>query len=126
MIVEEHGMDFWTGVQLPSSPLEAVETNCRSIAQLGAFRNIVSIVLATNNTDIPKKPSQLTFSSIQKWIEGMYGVKVSKSSITQVKNKCKIDKIEFGAKGIMPELQTEKEKLVLKAFEHFKIVGKEL
>ena len=126
MIVEEHGMGFWTGVQLPSSPLEAVETNCRSIAQIGAFRNIVSIVLATNNTDIPKKPSQLTYSSIQKWIEGMYGVKVSKSSITQVKNKCKINKIEFGVRGVIPELQTEKEKLVLKAFEHFKIVGKEL
>ena len=126
MIVEEHGMDFWTGVQLPSSPLEAVETNCRSIAQIGAFRNIVSIVLATNVNDVPKKPNQLTFGSIQKWIEGAYGVKVSKSSITQVKNKCKIDKIEFGACGERPELQTEKEKLVLKAFEYFEIVRKEL
>ena len=87
MIVEEHGMGFWTGVQLPSSPFEAVETNCRSIAQIEAFRNVVSIVFATNINDVPKRPNQLTFGSIQKWIEGMYGVKVSKSSITQVKNK---------------------------------------
>ena len=116
----------WTGVRFPSAPFEAVETNCRSTAQIGAFRNIVSIVLATNVNGVPKKPNQLTFGSIQKWIEGAYGVKVSKLSITQVKNRCKIDKIEFGACGERLELQTEKEKLVLKAFEHFKIVSKEL
>lgn len=119
-------MDFRTGVRLPAGPLEAVETNCRSITQIGAFRNIVSIAFMTNINGVPKKPNQLTFGSIQKWIEGMYGVKVSKSSITQVKNKCKIDKIEVGVKGEIPELQTEKEKLVLKAFEHFEIVRKEL
>ena len=66
------------------------------------------------------KPAKLTFDLIQKWIEDNHGVTVSKSSITQVKNKCEIKRIEFGAKSdVIPELKTEKERLVLEAFEHY-------
>ena len=49
---------------------------------------------------------------------------VSKSSITMVKEKCKIDKIDFKA-GIEPEpgiIKTNKEKAVLEAFRALGIV----
>ena len=44
-----------------------------------------------------KNDYQYTFTGIQKWINDNLGVKVSKSSITMVKDKCKIDKIGFKA-----------------------------
>ncbi|MBQ7776086.1 MAG: hypothetical protein IJ379_09210 [Lachnospiraceae bacterium] len=116
-------MGFWTRVRLPSTPLDAEETNCRSTAQIAVFRNVFSIVISTNIKDIPRKPAKLTFGLIQKWIEDNHGMKVSKSSITQVKNKCEIQNLEFGTKSnVVPDLKTEKEKLVLKAFEYYGIV----
>ena len=78
------------------------------------------MIVSTKSKDIPQKPAKLSFSLIQEWIEKNHGIKVSKSSITQVKNKCGIQKIEFGVKcDIVPELKTEKERLVLEAFKHY-------
>ena len=117
MIVEVQWRIFRTGVQIPPGPLDAEKTNCRSTAQIAVFRNVFSIVISTEIRDIPQKPEKLTFGLIQKWIEDNHGMKVSKSSITQVKNKCEIQNLEFGAKSnIVPDLKTEKEKLVLKSF----------
>lgn len=87
------------------------------------FRNVFSIIVQAKAKDVPQKPAKLTFGLLQKWIEDNHGVKVSKPSITQVKNKCGISKLEFGVKcGIAPELKSEKEKLVLEAFKHYGIV----
>ena len=81
------------------------------------------MIVSTKSKDILQKPAKLSFSLIQEWIEKNHGIKVSKSSITQVKNKCGIQKIEFGVKcDIVPELKTEKERLVLEAFEHYGLV----
>lgn len=116
-------MDFRTRVRFPPAPLEAAETNCRSNAQIAVFRNVFSIVVSTKSKGISKKTAKLTFNLIQNWIEDNYKVKVSKSSVTQVKNKCGISKLEFGAKcNIVPELNTEKERLVLEAFRHYGLV----
>ena len=116
-------MGLRTRVRLPSGPLDAVETNCRPTAQIAVFRNVFSVIVPTDTKNIPPKPAKLTFGVIQKWIEDNYKVKVSKSSISQLKNKCGIQKIEHGAKcEIVPELKTEKERLVLKAFEYYGIV----
>ena len=116
-------MVFWTRVRLPSTPLDAVETNCRPTAQIAVFRNVFSVIVPTKTKDVPQKPAKLTFGLLQKWIEDNHGVKISKSSITQVKSKCGIQKLEFGAKcEIVPELKTEKERLVLEAFMHYGLV----
>lgn len=81
------------------------------------------MIVSTKTKDVPQKPARLTFGLLQKWIEDNHGVKVSKSSITQVKNKCGIQKIEFGAKcNVVPELKTEKERLVLEAFKYHGLV----
>lgn len=123
MIVEGQGMGFWTRVRLPSTPLDAVETNCRPTAQIAVFRNVFSVIVSTKTKDVPQKLARLTFGLLQKWIEDNHGVKVSKSSITQVKNKCGIQKLEFGAKcNVVPELKTEKERLVLEAFKYHGLV----
>ena len=87
------------------------------------FRNVFSVIVSTKTKDISQKPAKLSFSLIQEWIEKNHGIKVSKSSITQVKNKCEIKRIEFGAKSdVIPELKTEKERLVLEAFKHYGLV----
>lgn len=87
------------------------------------FRNVFSIIVPTKSKDVPLKPAKLTFGLLQKWIEDNHGIKVSKSSITQVKNKCGIQKLEFGAKCVdVPELKTEKERLVFEAFKYFGLV----
>ncbi len=123
MIVEVQGMGFWTRVRLPSTPLDAVETNCRPTAQIAVFRNVFSVIVPIKTKDVPQKPAKLTFALLQKWIEDNHGVKVSKSSITQVKSKCGIQKLEFGAKcESVPTLKTEKERLVLEAFRHYGLV----
>ena len=123
MIVEVQGMGFWTRVRLPPNPFDAVETNCRPTAQIAVFRNVFSEIVPTKTKDVPQKPTKLTFALLQEWIEVNHGVKVSKSSITQVKSKCRIQKLEFGAKcEIVPELKTEKERLVLEAFKHYGLV----
>ena len=120
MIVEERGIPVWTRVRLPPGPLEAAETNCRPTAQIAVFRNVFSVVVPLNPKDVPQKTEKLTFALIQKWIEENYEVKVSKSSITQVKNKCGISKLEFGVKCVaVPELKSEMERLVLEAFKYY-------
>ena len=122
-LVEGQGIGFRTRVRLPSSPLDAVETNCRPTAKIAVFRNVFSVIVPTKIKDVPRKPAKLTFALLQKWIEDNHGVKVSKSSITQVKSKCGIQKLEFGAKcESVPNLKTEKERLVLKAFEYYGLV----
>ena len=81
------------------------------------------MIVSTKTKDVPQKPARLTFGLLQKWIEDNYGVKISKSSISQVKNKCGIQKLEFGAEcEIVPELKTEKERLVLEAFKYHGLV----
>ena len=84
------------------------------------FRNVFSIIVSTKSKDVPQETAKLTFGLLQKWIEDNHGVKVSKSSVSQVKNKCGIQKIEFGAKcENVPKLKTEKERLVLEAFRYY-------
>ncbi len=123
MIVEVQGMGFWTRVRLPSTPLDAAQTNCRPTAQIAVFRNVFSVIVLTKTKDVPQKPAKLTFGLLQKWIEDNHGVKINKSSISQVKSKCGIQKLEFGVKcEIVPELKTEKERLVLEAFRYYGLV----
>ena len=98
-LVEVQGIGFRTRVRLPSSPLEAAETNCRPTAQIAVFRNVFSVIVPTKTKDVPRKPAKLTFRLLQKWIEDNHGVKVSKSSIMQMKSKCGIQKLEFGVKS---------------------------
>lgn len=87
------------------------------------FRNIFSVIIFTNRIEIPKTTAKITFASVQKYIKDTYNVDVSKSSITQVKNKCCIDKLEKNAKNVENiTLKSEKEKLVFETFKHFEIV----
>ena len=64
-----------------------------------------------------------TYAAIQKWVEDNHGVKVSKSSVTMVKDKCGASKLDFKA-GKEPDsgIKTAKEKLVLEAFRAFGVV----
>ena len=72
-----------------------------------------------NDPDCPP-----TYAAIQKWIEDNHGVKISKSSVTMVKDKCRASKLDFKA-GKEPDsgvIKTPKERLVLEAFRAFGVV----
>lgn len=76
-----------------------------------------------NCTKEKKTATTISFLQIQKYIKDTYNVDVSKSSITQVKNKCCIDKLERHAKHVDDViLKSEKEKLVFETFKHFEIL----
>lgn len=87
------------------------------------FRNVFGIVIPFTSKDISKKAPKLTFSVIQDWIFENYNEHISKSSISMVKQKCGIEKLEFGCKAKrMPQVKTENEKKVLEAFRYFEII----
>ncbi len=67
----------------------------------------------------------ITFKMIQDWILYTYDVSVSNSSITQVKEKCGLDKLRIDSAVLEsnPKLKSKKEKYVFDAFKYFKIVS---
>ena len=105
-----------------------METNGCPIAQIAVLKNVFSIILyvdmdaeyedATSNDTI-------TFRMIQDWILYTYDVSVSNSSITQVKEKCGLDKLRIDSAVLEsnPKLKSKKEKYVFDAFKYFKIVS---
>ena len=122
---------FRTGVQLPPPPPQSKGSNPRpgstvQIRSIAVYRSTFGIVLDTSGYDAgqcdPDCPP--TYAAIQKWIEDNHGVKVSKSSVTMVKDKCGALKLDFKA-GKEPDsgiIKTAKERLVLEAFRAFGVV----
>ena len=106
-----------------SNPRPGSTVQIRSIA---VYRSTFGIVLDTSGYDTgqcgPDCPP--TYAAIQKWIEDNHSVKVSKSSVTMVKDKCGALKLDFKA-GKEPDsgiIKTAKERLVLEAFRAFGVV----
>lgn len=106
-----------------SNPRPGSTVQIRSIA---VYRSTFGIVLDTSGYDAgqcdPDCPP--TYAAIQKWIVDHHGVKVSKSSVTMVKDKCGALKLDFKA-GKEPDsgiIKTAKERLVLEAFRAFGVV----
>ena len=90
------------------------------------FRTVFGIIIDLSqfdDADDYEKRYNLSFRGIRRWISDEYGIEVSNSSVTMVKEKCGIDKLDVNAKAkCTPELKSEKEKAVLAAFKHFNIV----
>ncbi len=119
---------FRTRVRFPSTPLEAVETNGCPTAQIAVFKNVFSVILYVDMSaeyEDAVESDVITFKMIQDWIMYTYDISISKSSITQVKNKCGLKELKIGSAVAEsnPKLRSQKEKYVLKAFKYFKIVG---
>ena len=119
-------MGLWTRVRLPSTPLKSKASNTYPKAKFGVFRTVFGIIIDLtqfDDADDDEKRYALSFRGIRRWISDNYGLDVSNSSVTMVKDKCGIDKLEVNAKAkCIPELKTEKEKVVLEAFKHFNVV----
>ena len=94
---------------------------------MAVFHNEFGIVLDTSGYGaelVSMHDYPLTYAGIRRWIEDNYNVKISKSSIAAVKNKCNVSIIDFNA-GKEPDTKNigfEKEKFVLEAFKAFGIV----
>lgn len=67
-----------------------------------------------------------TYAEIKKWIKEQYNVSVSSLYIAQCKDECgfeKRDNYNKGAEGHkVPNCPAEKQELIMKAFEHFKMI----
>lgn len=67
--------------------------------------------------------TSITFEDIRNYVKIKYGINISKSSITEVKKKCKINNFDNLYQNVkIPCLKSEKEKLVLEAMKHFNII----
>ena len=119
-------MGFWTGVRLPSTPLNRARTNPVQAAYIGVFRNVCGIILDVNFDDIGDDNvdmNKLSFGNIRRWVADEFGVKVSNGSINQVMKKCGIERLDADDAKLSIELKSEKEKLVYEAFKHFNVVS---
>ena len=127
-LVEGRGIVVRTRVRFPSTPLEAVETNGCPTAQIAVFKNVFSVILYVDMSaeyEDAVESDVITFKMIQDWILYTYDVSVSNSSITQVKEKCGLDKLRIDSAVLEsnPKLKSKKEKYVFDAFKYFKIVS---
>ena len=109
-----------------AAPPKSKRSNTVQIRSIAVYRSTFGIVLDTSGYDAgPCDPDcPPTYAAIQKWIEDNHGVKVSKSSVTMVKDKCRALKLDFKA-GKEPDsgiIKTVKERLVLEAFRAFGVV----
>ena len=119
-------MGFWTGVRLPSTPLNRARTNPVQAAYIGVFRNVCGIILDVNFDDVGDDNvdmNKLSFGNIRRWVFDEFGVKVSNGSINQVMKKCGIERLDADGAELNVELKSEKEKMVYEAFKHFNVVS---
>ena len=119
---------FQSSTAKQSAPLEAVETNGCPTAQIAVFKNVFSVILYVDMSaeyEDAVESDVITFKMIQDWILYTYDVSVSNSSITQVKEKCGLDKLRIDSAVLEsnPKLKSKKEKYVFDAFKYFKIVS---
>ena len=120
-------MDFWTRVRLPSSPLQHERSNTVQIRSIAIWKSEVGIILDTSGYDAEAVASNgypFTYAGIQQWVRDNHNVEIGNSSITAVKNKCRISEMNFHA-GNEPEankVKTKNEKLVLEAFRALGII----
>ena len=117
-------MGFWTRVRLPSGPLEAEQTNRYPSFILAVLKFSFCMIFEAKILEMfDVERLDITFSTIRDWIQKKYGVIVSNSSISQVKEKCGIDEFKLDMKlECECENLTEKEQYVLMALKHFKVI----
>ena len=107
----------------PPGPLDREVQNGRPTVHFAVFKNQFFFIFDMNLYYEPPKKKELSFGTIQNWVRDAFGLEISKSSITQVKDKCNIKSLEEPGSGVViPALKTDKEKAVLEAFRHFHIV----
>lgn len=114
MIVEGRGIDFWTGVRFPSTPLNHKYQNPSSNIKFCVSKNLFGLVLELEKDDTEYYP--LTIGGVRRWVKKEYGLDISKSSVCAVRDKCGAEKLEIGAGKIIPKLKSDKELAVLEAF----------
>ena len=128
MIVEEHGMGFWTRVRFPSSPLDGVQEEPQlEKTKISLYENVFGVTFEIKCKDDDKQADNnyvYTFADVQNWISKNFDMKISKSSISMVKNKLGIDKITYKASNELKAgiIKTNKEKAVIEAFKAFKVI----
>ena len=123
-LVEGRWIGFRTGVRFPSGPLEAEQTNRYPSFILAVLKFSFCMIFEAKILEMfDVERLDITFSTIRDWIQKKYGVIVSNSSISQVKEKCGIDEFKLDMKlECECENLTEKEQYVLMALKHFKVI----
>ena len=108
-------------------PLKSKRSNTVQIRNIAVFKNEFGIILDTSgygDREVDQNNYPFTYAGIRQWVEDNYGVRISNSAITVVKNKCNVPQIDFkaGKEPAADIIRTEREKLVLEAFKALGIV----
>ena len=116
-----------TYVRHRPDPLKSERSNTVPIRSIAVYKNEFGIVLDTSAYGAGQADSDhypLTYAGIRRWIEDNFNVRVSKSSIERVKDKCGASRIglEAGRESSAGVIKTEKEKLILEAFRALGII----
>ena len=120
-------MGFRTRVRLPSGPLKSQASNTARGCKFAVYRNEFALIIDINQyeADCCDDAGTITFASIQDNVSKRYGIKICKSTITQVKTKCGLKSFDVSQVVAVPEdvgVRSEKEKMVLKVFRELGLV----
>lgn len=115
-------------------------TRIRGVDQFGMTVHVETCVLLGRKSDeylyydyepkdyeyLKDMQSTATYREIHDWVKEQYGANVTNLNIAQVKDKCGFEKREnynLGAEGHrVPQVTSEKEKMIMEAFKHFKML----
>ena len=79
-----------------------------------------------NNGYLKDMKGYAIYTEIKEWIKSEYGLKVSSLYVSQIKDKCGIEKrLNYNVgdnKSHVPKCPPEKEKAIMAAFKHFSMI----
>ena len=106
--------------------------HCETVVLLGRKKSTEDMVYAyvdyepEDDTYLQGMKGNATYREIKEWIKAEYGMSVSSLYVAQIKEKCGFEKRQnynIGEnKAHVPNCPPEKEKVILKAFKHFRMI----
>lgn len=109
-----------------------VTTHVETVVLLGRKKSTEDMVYAyvdyepEDDTYLQGMKGNATYREIKEWIKAEYGMSVSSLYVAQIKDKCGFEKRQnynIGEnKAHVPNCPPEKEKAILEAFKHFRMI----
>ena len=94
--------------------------------KIGALKNMGCISLNTGFLNEEKDEFPLSINGVRKWVQSEFGIRISKSSVCAVRDKCGAYKLEAGAGKVIPKLKSSKEQAVLEAFKALGLLSEDI
>lgn len=111
---------------------QGLPTHVETVVLLGREKSTEDMVYAyvdyepEDDTYLQGMKGNATYREIKEWIKAEYGMSVSSLYVAQIKDKCGFEKRQnynIGEnKAHVPNCPPEKEKAILEAFKHFRMI----